>query len=449
MEKINLAIIFLLFIAVIILYIYDKNKNNNKNKIEKMTLSETSPIVYSENVTANKICFDSNRCITENTYDKILSLTNRINNYMYLPDQCIILNDLSGTSLKDSVRDISYNKTNILKSLPINTQIITSISGGKTTLKSSASMEADGTGIQITIPNPPNGANYDYNVLWVQVINTNNTGWSNFRVYSYDSSANKIINNFGKFTIGLNNLNNIIPNGATHNDDLNLYEWYPIPIIISKDRKIMLSNIINNTTFYRGFAFSSNPWNHCRINAITLYNNLNRFTNITNTVSLQPATIIGWNSNNWNNTPLMEFKYNTSPEFRIPFVNSGKNKIFYLIEYNTEWGSSIGSISVKNIDSDISGNYNLVGNMSTSLENPFSKHFNSKLNCRYYGIVIPKEKLPVGNFIQIKINIPNAYERNHLQVSQLGQFKMYIPNAYAGYHLYVREVGTHDDNSYN
>ena len=104
--------------------------------------------------------------------------------------------------------------------------------------------------------------------------------------------------------------------------------------------------------------------------------------------------------------------------FRIPFVNSGKTKIFYIIEHNNYWGPGIANVSLMNDLVDVP-----LGGMYTTFDNPFSRHFNSKRYCRYYGVVIPKDKLPKApiNFINLRLKIPSNSDG-----------------------FFFREVGTHD-----
>jgi hypothetical protein len=129
------------------------------------------------------------------------------------------------------------------------------------------------------------------------------------------------------------------------------------------------------------FAFSTNPWNHCRVSASTVYLNMNK----DDATQSAPQTQISWNSINWNNIPLAQINKSSSPSFRIPFVNSGSNKIFYIIDFNdTSAGQYLQNISINNTN---------IGSLYTTFDNPFSRHFNSRMHHRYNGVVIPKENI--------------------------------------------------------
>ena len=122
----------------------------------------------------------------------------------------------------------------------------------------------------------------------------------------------------------------------------------------------------------------------------------------------------------WNSEPLLKLPPGSSPSIQIPFVNSGKDKIFYVIEHNSSWGPGVLMTNIQQTD----GTYKQLGGLFTSFNNPFSRHFNSKLYQRYYGVIVPKNLLPTDkNFITIRIDMPTGLSD-----------------------LLVREVGTHDYN---
>jgi hypothetical protein len=108
----------------------------------------------------------------------------------------------------------------------------------------------------------------------------------------------------------------------------------------------------------------------------------------------------------------------TAISFRIPFVNNNRDKIFYLVEANRNFQTSIINVSINNV---------IIGNLYTTFDNPFATHFNSSFENRYLGIIIPKVNLPLNdNFITITLNIPNNNDG-----------------------VYVREIGTHNLNPFN
>ncbi len=373
--------------------------NIKNNKITSESID--SQLITTPQIISPKICFDNNSCLDKTAVNSLLLISSPINDYMYLPNQCEIWSDLKPRINKE----IIATNTTFDMGYDVNKWYGKNIY--RTTTQ--AQRQSNGTGIEITVPNPPTGANYDYTILWVQTLNER---WSDFKVYN-----NSPYKTFGKFTTGYRKLNNISPNGATHNEYWSLFEWQPVPIKLNSDRKIMISNFRNGSpTWFSGFAFSTNPWNHCRLAAISIHWQTNKDpeSDIDNT-----NAAITWNSENWNNDNLLQFNKNTQPSFQIPFVNSGKDKIFYVVEHNNSWGPSVIMVSVQKADNT----YQDIGGLYTTFNNPFSRHFNSKIYQRYYGVIIPKNLLPTDkNFITIRVSMPD------------------------GENLYVREVGTHDYN---
>jgi len=387
----------------------------------------------SQKITAPLVCLN-NKCLSDNTIKTLLFESSRINDYMYLPEQCVLWSNLKPYINNDiKVINTGFDMTNDNEKWPSNDQngknIYSTISRG--------SKEPNDTGIQITIPQPPSGANYDYNVLWVQTLNER---WSTFKVFS-----NNPYTPFGNYAIGYEYLNNISPNGAIHNERWDLFVWYPVPFKMSADRKIMINNYHSGSdTWYSGFAFSTNPWNHCKLSALSIHWQTNK--EIESDIDATNPTIVwplGSIDKNWNNQTLATFKANTEPEFKIPFVNSGNDKIFYIIEHNNVWGPGIINVSIQNIDKT---NYTSLGSLHDSFNNPFARHSNSVMYQRYLGVVIPKNLLPTDiNFITIKLSIP--YNNDGLQIQKNVLFGiMLIASGQNGLHF--SEVGTHDYNSF-
>ncbi len=372
-----------------------KSESINSESINSKSITTTEII-------SPKICFDATNCLDKSAVGTLLLISSPINDYMYLPNQCVIWSDLNPYINKEIIAknttfDMAYNtakwnEKNIYRTITQDQR------------------QSNGTGIEITVPNPPSGSNYDYTVLWIQTLNDR---WSDFKIYN-----NTPYKTFGKYSTGLRRLNSISPNGAMHNERWEFFEWYPVPIKLNADRKIMISNFrAGSPTWFSGFAFSTNPWNHCRISALSLHWQTNKDTES----DIDGGnSALAWDNDNWNNDPLIRFPPNTQPSFQIPFVNSGKDKIFYIIEHNSNWGPGIVMASAQKADNT----YQDIGGLYTTFNNPFSRHFTSKLYQRYYGVIIPKNLLPTDkDFITIRVSMPKG-----------------------GTNLYVREVGTHDYN---
>ena len=66
----------------------------------------------------------------------------------------------------------------------------------------------------------------------------------------------------------------------------------------------------------------------------------------------------------------------------------------------------------------------LIERFRTTYDNPFARHFNSKIYSKYIAARIPKELInPDKRFIDVKIDMSTVND---------------------GIHIYFREIGTHD-----
>ncbi len=408
----KIIIVFLLILAIIILL--------NKRKINEQLVPNTGSSEAINNyltmidkqidtkLLSNQVCDEEKHCLS---MKKLLLLASPINQYMYLPNECIIWNNLKtfknttpgfkaiGSTLNLISDTTLWNDKNVYQ-LTYNSQ------------------QPQNKYIEITVPpysdiSDISDSEYqqDFTVLWVQ---TNANIFMNFRLY------NSSFTPFGTYTSGLSFSNLYSPDGSIHNERNDYFEWYPVPIKLNPDRKIFLNNPTFTDTWYSGFAFSTNPWNHCKISGLTVYHNLNKSGQDSSNIGAYPvqSTISVYNNMiPWNNQVLLKFTPGIST-FRIPYVYSGRDKIFYIIESNESYLKSMINVKINN---------NIVGNLYTTFDNPFSRHNNSKVHRRYYGVVIPKNILtPNDNFITVTLTIPTM-----------------TPD------FFFFEVGTHDVNPFD
>jgi hypothetical protein len=399
--------------------------NGTINNFSSFDISSNN-IKNSNQIITPKLCFDAagTKCINQEMFSNLLLQASTLKQYMYLPDQSTIsvmsssyipANDYSQLT-PDKIGDgkiISALNTTFAQNYSISKWPSNDINGKYIyRTVNGNTLQSKGTGIKITVPQPPQGSNYDYEVLWIQTLNDRN---STFKVYQ---NVNNTTNYFGSYATGIRMLNNISPDGSMHNERWDRFEWYPVPINLKDSREIIISNFYSTDTWFSGFAFSSNPWKHCRVSALSVHWQTNISSDPNSINNTNPA--ITWHSENWYNDPLAQFISNTYPEIRIPFVNSGRDKIFYIIEHNNSWGPGMIDVSIQ-----VGSTWKIIGNLYTSFDNPFAIHFNSKIYQRYLGVVIPRTYLTgLTDFMSIRLNVPYN----------------------SGSHFYFREVGTHDAN---
>ncbi len=246
--------------------------------------------------------------------------------------------------------------------------------------------QSNGNGLQVNVPK-------DYNVLWLRC---SNHVWGAFRLKYSDGNKEDL----GKFACGHRNLNGISPDGAAPDSYNTVHRWAPIRI--TRAGVLDVYSDINSDSWISGIAFGKNLWNHAVNSAIAYHWKLNGGTD-------------GWNTDNWNSDNLGLIVQQKINELYVPISPSGKDKLLYLIEYNSNWlGTMHTSIKV---------NGTPIERFRTSYgNNPFATHFNSKYFDRYMAALVPNSLIPKDAlFIKVEIDMRQQNE-----------------------HIYYREVGTHD-----
>ncbi len=446
------------------------NTTNNYNKFTKLNTENINTNTITNSIDANiknisilnnlnisntnfenstmyvdRLCFD-NKCFDKSLFDDINKIdiikqkyNSPLNQYMYLPnsrntDGTIINNN--NVIWKDIKNEITPNNNSDGKLKSINSTWIMDYNSynwnGKCIYRTNTgtSIQNNGIGIEIIVPEHPNKSKgEDYTVLWVQTLGER---WSTFRVYQFDTTTNRVVKHFHKHASGLNNLNKISPDGSTHSELWNAFEWTPVPIDLTGNnfRKIMISNYYSTDTWFSGFAFSTNPWNHYKCHALEIHWQIHKIN-----PSLTTDTIVDIDNNNSyirfdreDNQPIGIFVNGASAIFRIPFINNNKDKIFYIVETNRNYVTSVPKISIFKGASEVN-----LGNLYTTFDNPFSRHHNSKLYQRYLGVKIPKEHLPV---------VTQTYAQNNYFIT----LRLFTNSV--GIDLKFSEVGTHDENPF-
>jgi len=263
---------------------------------------------------------------------------------------------------------------------------------GKRILNIGTGVQSNGNGIVVNIPQ-------GYDVLWIRALGDR---WCVLRVSQFNQGS---VANFQDWTeiyaTGFRNLNKIGPDGAGTDSYWNVHEWMPIPIRGGASQYNVYS-AQNSDSWISGIAFGQNIWNHATQSAVAYLWKLNPQTGD-----------IGW-SGQWNNDQLSQFNAGSVVEVSVPVINSGLDKMVYLINHNDSWlGTMHGKVTV---------NGQPVERFRTTYSNPFATHFNSKFFDRYLATHVPASLIQQGDkFIRLKVDMSNCNN-----------------------HLYFRELGTHD-----
>jgi len=333
---------------------------------------------------------------------RVTQLTNQLNSGAgssahYATDGTNILNHMYHNAM--IFQDIfdAYNSNVFLKMGKAGgwdeTSYSTNTWNGKRILNIGTGVQSNGNGIIVNIPQ-------GYDVLWLRALGDR---WCVLRVSQYTQGAAPNFQDWTEiYATGFRNLNKIAPDGAGTDSYWNVHEWMPIPIRGGANQYSVYS-AQNSDSWLSGIAFGQNIWNHATQSAVAYLWKLNPQTGD-----------IGWSGQNWNNDQLSQFNAGSNVEVSVPVVNSGKDKIVYLVTHNDNWlGTMHGNVFV---------NGQPVERFRTSYLNPFSVHHNSKFYMKYFATRVPANFINQGDkFIRLKIDMSQSNN-----------------------HLYFRELGTHD-----
>ena len=448
--------LLLLLIIVILKWIYDDEQSiNDCDKLEYYDNSEAiqniasvynkdnlivnnvkSKNVVTDTVLTNNIVSDKDFSITVNEPGN-LSLIGGNNitfkgSNICVGTQCVshsvFANFISGLSKKDFMYSSNENNYVLCNNMSDYSSFPISPNGNNTlSFYGNKGLWPNGHGFVLLNINGPN-VSYPagllckvpltkYGTIWIRCLNDRDTQIALYNTLGYV---------YGVYAGGHRRLSTLSPDGGTPNADNNNHAWMPIPLppfppSDSADINFVLVGKIVNT-FVSGIAFSKNPWNHACISSRTAYNKLNGGNGI-DTPGITEAYI--------NNDLVIKLQSGNSPgptpyTIHVPVIDSGKDKLVYIIEYNDPGYDGMGHGDVKIGSKKIE-------RFRMTYINPFSQHYNSKSRNLYAAALIPasivSEELKSNNSMFIKLTID-------MTVAGTGA----VPNN----HLFIREFGTHD-----
>ena len=232
-----------------------------------------------------------------------------------------------------------------------------------------------------------------FNVLWLRVFND---VWEAFRVQSAVQQESDV----GRYVCGLRSVNEISPDGGAPDSYTTNHIWCPIPLYFPGNYWVF--NDFNSENWISGIAFGKNLWNHAKNSAIAY------------AWAINGGTGVEFDNAAWNGDILSRIVQGKINELYVPVVVSGKNKIIYMMEHNSNW--------VGTMHGDVTVNDYKVERFRTSYDNPFAAHYSSKLYSRYVATYVPAAYLNPGDkFLKLRIDMSGSE----------------MP-------MYFRELGTHD-----
>lgn len=277
----------------------------------------------------------------------------------------------------------------------------------RTIIAYGANNETDGNGAVVTIPD-------GYNTVWVRVLGDR---WNAIKAYLLDKD-NKKTEELGIWTGGYRSTNCYSPDGSLTDSYFNFHQWLPIPIgtnlaqlPVGETRKLALISKTNTDNYFwlSGLAFSKNPWSHATQSAVGYH------------WAINGGNAITWNSNNWNSDVLAQIPRKTNLELKVPVVPSGRDKLLYLVEHNNQWNGCMHS--------GITVNGNPIERFIATYDNPFARHWNSKLYERYIAARIPADMIPKTSNLTtyLSVRIDMSKQNNDIHFREMGTHDLEIP----------------------
>ena len=246
------------------------------------------------------------------------------------------------------------------------------------------------------IVNIPSG----YDTMWLQVINDR---WCTINI---KTSSGKKICTYGS---GRKSLVSLSPDGTVGIDGVNnAFVWIPINIkkLFVDNKCLITAGTISSTTdvWISNIAFSNNVWGYTNLPATVPMWGCNGEVN--------KLIIAGDKSGEWHGGLLVKTELGKQHDIYVPIVQTGRDKLVYIIEHNNDWAGTYHT--------DILANGQNVGRLKSTYSNLISTHYNSKIYSRYLAVKVEKELINKDDtFIKITLSTPDT-------------------------EIYFREIGSHD-----
>jgi|GEM_PF-1954526 len=271
--------------------------------------------------------------------------------------------------------------------------------------------DEDDAGAEVIIPQ-------GYDTAWVRVSGDN---WLVIKAKFLDGSKEEL----GRWTAGKRHGNCYCPDGSLTDGYHNAHQWLPIPAGRAGRLKLVSKTGLGGGTtgefWISGLAFSKNPWSHATQSAIGYYWKVNGGNQTT------------WrnDSGGWNGDILTTIPYHSNVELLVPIVWSGRDKLLYMVEYNSDWNGCMHSSITVNGQSLDTISTNQRERFLASYDNPFARHWNSKAYNRYIAARIPANLIPKPTDdpqLLLSVRIDMSKQNAGLSFREMGTHDLEVPN---------------------
>jgi hypothetical protein len=259
----------------------------------------------------------------------------------------------------------------------------------RTIIRYGGNDELDGNGAQVTIPG-------GFDTVWIRVLGDR---WNFVHAYALDRTAD-----LGLWVGGNRQGNCYCPDGSL-SDGTNLtHEWLPIYVGFSGKIALISKRETDKEFWVSGLAFTANPWAHAAQSAVAFAWGLNGGQAINR-------------EGEWGSDVDCSVPPQTARNLKVPFVNTGRDKLLYVVGENDDPNRLAHDGVVVNGEN--------IGRLRASFDNPFARHWNSKMYNRYVAVIVPARLIKASGFVNVQID--TGHQNENFKFREIGTHDLEVP----------------------